>query len=286
MESPDQKGLSLIEVLIVIFIIVLLVSISTLSYRFFERGTELESASQEILAVLKLVQTKTLASEKASQYGLHFENDRYILFKGNLYQAGALENKIYQLPSRLEIYQINLSDGGNDVVFKRISGESEQNGTIALRIVSEPSRSKTITIDASGRIELDPSLAECCTTGRLTDTRHIHLNLGWSIQGTSILTLYFPDIPEVTTNINMADYFNPGETEFDYSGIIDVNGQNQELRIHTHFLDATSTILCLHRDRAKNNKPLQISIDTKDIISYTAEGEATIGTFGGSGQIQ
>ncbi len=208
------------------------------------------------------------------------------MFKGNLYQPGDPDNKIYQLPSRLEIYNINLSDGGNDVIFKRISGESEQNGTIALRIISEPTRIKTITIDASGRIELDSSLVECCTSNRLIDTRHLHLNLGWSIQGSSILTLYFPDLPEVTSNINMVDYFNTEETEFDYSGVINVNGQNQELRIHTHFLDATSTILCIHRDRAKNNKPLQIFIDTKDIISYTAPGEATIGTFGGSGQIQ
>jgi len=282
----NQKGLSLIEILIVFSIIVLLVSVSILSYRSFERGTELETVSQEILATLKLAQTKTLASEGASPYGLHFETSRYILFKGDSYQTADPLNKTYPLATRLEIYDINLSDGGNDIIFKRLTGQSEQSGTVALRIVSEPSRTKTIAIDSSGKIEIAASLAECCQAGRLTDTRHIHLNLGWSIQGATTLTLYFPDTPEVITDVNMADYFNPLETEFNYLGIIDVNEEKQELRIHTHFLDATSTVLCIHRDKAKNNKPLQIFIDAKDIISYTAQGEATIGTFGGTGQIQ
>ena len=281
-----NKGVSLIELLITISVVIFLIGTSIVSYRFFEKGAELENTAQHILATLKLAQTKTLASEDASPYGIHFEADKYILFKGDIYQPSAVDNQIHQLANRLEIYDIDLADGGNDIVFQRISGQANQNGTTSLRIISQPTRTKTITIRSSGQIELEASLAECCITNRLFDSRHLHFNLGWSIQGAATLTLYFPDIPEVSTNINMADYFNTEQTEFDWTRTIDVNGQNQELHIHTHFLDAVDTILCIHRDKDKNNKPLQVLIDGRDVVSYAADGEATIGLWGGTMEIQ
>ena len=282
----DNKGFSLIEILISISIIILIIAIATISYRSFEKETELEVVAQNILVTLKLAQTQTLASEDASQYGVHFEIDKYILFKGNTYQSTAADNKIYQLPSRLEIFDIDLIGGATSTVFQRINGTTEQNGAVSLRIISQPAKLETIIIHSSGQIELGATSTECCTANRLTDSRHIHLTLGWSIQGANLLTLYFSDTPEVTIDIPMADYFNSDQTEFDWSGIIDVNGQNQELHIHTHFLDAIDTLLCVHRDRDKNNKPLQILIDGQDIISYTNDGEATIGFWSSVMEIQ
>jgi len=281
-----NKGFTLIEFLIVIFAIAILIVLSAAGYRFFEKKTELENTAQNILATLKLAQSKTLASEEASQYGVNFESDKYTLFKGDAYLPAAADNKIHQIPNRLEIYNINLADEGSSVVFQRIDGTTEQNGTIGLRIISKPTETKTITIQPSGQIESNAVGAECCTDNRISDTRHIHLDLGWSIQGSSILTLYFPDAPAVTENINMVDYFDVAETEFDWNGIIEVNGQNQELRIHTHSLDAINTILCIHRAQDANNKPLQISIDAKDLISYTADGATTVEAFGGAIEIQ
>jgi len=285
MERQNQKALTLIEVLVVILVITILIGLAFISYRFFERGTELEVTAQNILVTLKLAQTKTLASEGASQYGVHFENDKYILFKGDTYQEGAVENKIYQLPKRLEIYDIDLAGEGNDVIFQRISGHTQQNGTIRLRIISAPERTRTIIIQSYGLIELktDPVGSP---PDPITDSKHLHFDLGWSIQNSITLTLNFPDTPEVTEDINMTDYFNGDKTKFDWKDKIDVNGENQELHIHTHFLDAFNTILCIHRDRKKNNKPLQVFIDSKDIISYDADGTAYIGVYGGTVEIQ
>ncbi len=281
-----NKGFSLIEILITIAIISFLVGTSIVSYRFFEKGTELESAAQNILFTLKLAQTKTLASEDASVYGVHFENNKYILFKGEIYQKGSADNKIYQLPNRLEIHNIDLTNEASSTVFQRIDGKTDQSGVIGLRIISQPDKVKTITIQSFGQIELDANLNECCITNRLADNRHLHLNLGWGIQNSITLTLHFSDVPEKTVDIGMVDYFNPDKTEFDWSETIDVNGQNQELHIHTHFLNEFNTILCIHRDRTENNKPLQLLIDAKDIISYTTEGEISVGVYGGTVEVQ
>jgi len=283
---PARQGFTLIETLIVISVVILIVSLALFSYRYFEKKTELETITQKIVATLKLAQTKTLASENNSQYGVHFENNQYILFSGDTYQVDAPDKTTYSLPSRLEINDLSLNGGGSNVVFQRINGQTDQNGTISLRMINEPTKLEIINIHPSGQIELSSSLSECCNTNRLTDGRHIHLNLNWSIQNSETLTLYFPEAPEVTNNIVMADYINLAKTEFDWSGTIDVNGQNQELRIHTHSLDMIETGLCIHHDGDTNNKILQISIDAKDIVSFTADGQPTLGFWGGSMEIQ
>ena len=285
MGKQKQKGFTLIEILIVISIVFLLAGTGLISYRFFEKGTELESTAQNILATLKLTQTKTLASEGASQYGVHFENNQYVLFKGDTYQEGAADNKIYQIPSRLEIYDIDLADGGNDIIFQRISGWANQNGTTSLRIISEPERTRTIIIKSHGLMELKTYSVDP-PPDPITDSKHLHFDLGWSIQNSITLTLDFPDEPEVIVNIEMADYFKKNKTKFDWKDKIDVNGENQELHVHTHFLDAFNTILCIHRDRKKNSKPLQVLIDDKDIISYDADGTAYVGAYGGTVEIR
>jgi len=284
MERQNQEGFTLIEILIVISVIVILLGLGLVGFRFFERGTELDTTAQHILATIKLTQTKTLASEDASQYGVHFENDKYVLFKGDTYQEGGADNSVYQIPGRLEIYNIDLSDAGDDVIFQRISGYTQQSGEIGLRIISEPGRIRTIVIQSSGLIELKTT--PYSPPDPITDSKHLHFDLGWSIQNSITLTLNFPDTPEVTEDINMADYFNGDETKFDWRDEIDVNGENQELHIHTHSLDAFNTILCIHRDRKKNNKPLQVSIDSKDIVSYDADGTAYVGAYGGTVEVQ
>ncbi|MFC1701092.1 prepilin-type N-terminal cleavage/methylation domain-containing protein [Patescibacteria group bacterium] len=282
----QENGFTLIEILTTITISIILMSISSISYIYFSRKTDLDKTTYDIITTIQTAQAKTLSSEDSFQYGVHFENDKYVLFKGNSYLAGDPNNKEYSLPDRIEIYNINLTGSGSEVIFQKISGKTDQNGTIGLRIILEPSNEKTITITSLGNTELESSGIICCNTNRITDTRHLNLTLGWTIQGATTLTLNFPDTTEVNTDIDMTNYFNVGQTEFNWSDTIDVNGQNQELIIHTVFLDATNTILSIHRDQDNNNKPLEILIDAKDIISYTANGDATIESFGGIAEAQ
>ncbi|MFH1611705.1 MAG: type II secretion system protein [bacterium] len=282
----NQKGFTLIEILTVLSIIVLLITMSGFSYLYFSRKTDLEKNAHDISSIIELAQSKTLASEGSAQHGVHFESDKYVLFVGDTYIVDDINNKEYHLPSRLEISAINLIGGGQNTIFEKISGRTEQSGTVVIRPIAEPTDIRTITIFSSGRAEIESSGTICCDTNRIVDTRHLNLTLGWSIQGATTLTLDFDDMPSVNTDIVMADYFNGDQTEFNWSGVIDVNGENQELIIHTVFLDATNTILSIHRDQDLNNKPLEILIDSKDIISYTADGEVAIETYGGTAEAQ
>ena len=122
------------------------------------------------------------------------------------------------------------------------------------------------------------------------DSRHMEFDLadasdrGWTIQGVSTLTLTFHDPPsaDVVENIPMASYFNPGSTVFDWSGSVDVNGDTETLRVHTHYIDANDTTLSIHRDRGINSKAVDVAIIGRDIVSYAADGTVTSGVWGGN----
>ncbi|MFH1938521.1 MAG: type II secretion system protein, partial [Patescibacteria group bacterium] len=148
-----KYGFVLIELIIVIAIMVFLLGAVIVSYRSFEKRTELENTARNILITLELAQNKTLASENDSQYGVHFESDKYILFKGDAYESGSPDNEINQLSNRLEIYNINLTGSGSDIIFQRINGNTNQDGIIDLRLISDPEKTKSIDINSFGQIE-------------------------------------------------------------------------------------------------------------------------------------
>lgn len=122
------------------------------------------------------------------------------------------------------------------------------------------------------------------------DSRHLEFDLkdpfgfSWSIQGASSSTLTFsdPPNPDVIENIVMANFFNATSSEFDWEQDIDVNGNNERIRIHTHYIDSNNTILSIHRDQRFNEKVLAILIDSKSIVSYAANGAPTVGSYGGN----
>lgn len=123
------------------------------------------------------------------------------------------------------------------------------------------------------------------------DSRHVEFELddptnsnhdGWSIRGGTTLTLTFTDpTPDVVQNIAMASYFNSDQTVFDWQGSVNVDGDTETLRIHSLYIDRYDTVLSVHRDRAINNKAVDISIDGRLVASYAADGTIIVGAYGG-----
>jgi len=144
---------------------------------------------------------------------------------------------------------------------------------------------EVISIHPSGVFGRQASVSQ--PGARITDSRHLHFDLGWSIQGADTLRLIFIDAinGNVQQDIAMADYFNAGQTDFFWQGTIDVYGEDQTLVVNTHLLNASDTLLSIHRNRELNTKEVNISIIqglAKDIVSYQADGTASVGAFGGS----
>jgi len=278
----NNFGVTLTESIITIGILVILITISIPVFRLFQRNSDLNNSTEEVINTLRLAQNKTLASEGASQYGVDFDDTssphRYTLFKGSDYASRDVSlDEIYRIPETVEIYEIDLG-GGNEVIFDRITGMTSQSGHVFLRLKTDMTKTKTIYVTGSGQVSLDvPSIP---TDGRTQDSRHVHFDLGWSIQNSTDLKFYFPNIPQ-TEIIDMADYFNVSKTEFDWEGVFSVGGVDQVFQVHTHSLDAFNTLLCIHRDRNNNQSDQEVivyiidgGID-KDIAHYLADAVDT-----------
>jgi prepilin-type N-terminal cleavage/methylation domain-containing protein len=127
----SRRGFTLIEILVSISVVVILAAIMWMGLSSFRESYELDQSADAILALLKDARTRTLASDGATQYGVHFEETKVVLFSGASYNpAGAIDT--FQLPSSIRISSVNLAGGGRDTVFARLSGATTQSGTIVL----------------------------------------------------------------------------------------------------------------------------------------------------------
>ncbi|MCK4473732.1 hypothetical protein KAU40_00470 [Candidatus Parcubacteria bacterium] len=280
-----MKGFTLIELLIIVGTLMVLIVVADTTISLFEQESDLNNSAEQIINVLRLAQNKTLTSEQDTQWGVYFETDKYVLFKGSDYNPLETDNEIHNLSKIVEISKIALEGLGSKIVFDRVIGSTNQFGEISLELKTDTSKTKSIYIENSGQIGLtEPSTPS--NIARIKDSRHIHFDLGWSIQDAITLKFKFlgPEPDQIET-IDMADYFDVSKTEFDWSNEdtpFVVNGFNQVFRIHTHFLDAFNTILCIHRDRNnnKNNEEVLIYIIDggieKDIVHYSADVDDTV----------
>lgn len=144
-----MKGFSLLEFIGVFAILLVITAIVVGGFLGFKRGSELTLAKESVLSQLREAKTRTLAARDNAAWGVHFETDRAVLFKAS-YSAGAPDNETVMMPASTEINAIALADGGSDTLFKRLTGETDQHGTITIRLKAEPAKTQIITIQQIG----------------------------------------------------------------------------------------------------------------------------------------
>lgn len=144
-----MKGFSLLEIIAVFAVLLVIAAIVVGGFLAFKRGGELTLAKEHAISQLREAKARTLAARDNAAWGARVETDRVILFKES-YSAGAPENEMIVLPASVEINAIALNDGGNDVIFKRLTGETDQYGTITMRLKNDSAQTRIITIQSSG----------------------------------------------------------------------------------------------------------------------------------------
>lgn len=281
-----KNGFTIIEILLAISIIVILGGIGFASLIASRNVRDLTTSSQNTLSVLRLAQSRTLAGENDSAWGVRLVSNQITLFQGDTF-AGSPLTKVYALPDSMQITNIALTGGGSDVIFKRVTGQTDQTGTFLLSVINAPSNSFSVTVDSLGKVYQTnafppPSLV------RTVDTRHRSFALDWSIKNATILRLTFadPPNPNTTQDIIMSSFFDAGKTKFDWSGTVTIGGLPQVIRIHTTTLTDSSTVLSVDRDCRRNTKKLTIEIVdilVKAIATYEADcATVNVGAFGGT----
>lgn len=277
-----QRGFTLIEIVIVIAILGTLGVAGIVSLLSQRVNRDLLTTGQNALTVLRLAQSKTIAGEGNSQWGVHLDPSQFVLFRGSSY-AGATSMQTFALPATVDVGNISLVGGGPDIIFTRISGTTIQSGSFSVRIKSDTAKTFSITIDPSGKV-YQTGTAPTPAGTRIVDTRHRSFVLADSIQNATTMTLTFsdPPSPDTVSNIAMSPYFDGPKSKFDWSGNTTVGGQVQVLRIHTTKLTSSATTLSVDRDCRYNTKQVKIRFDENDVATFAADCKAvTVYSFGG-----
>jgi len=145
-----MKGFTLIELLLSLAIVGILVAVGVTSFSAQNRGETLQQEADKIVSLLGAARADTLAAREGTQYGIHFEEQRAVLFSGAAYSASAAGNRAQALHREVKISAISLFGGGSEVFFQKLTGKTAQSGTVTLSLVSDASKTKVITIAGTG----------------------------------------------------------------------------------------------------------------------------------------
>ena len=155
-----RKGFTLIEIIIVIAVIGILAVVGFISYISLQRSVEMESTAKQIVDTLREAQNKAMSIEELDNWSVHFESGEFVLFKGSDY-ATSTTKEVNGLSPAVQITNLTLNGGGNDVVFDKLEGTTSNYGTginnAALRVelTAQPSFYRTITITEEGKIDVE-----------------------------------------------------------------------------------------------------------------------------------
>ena len=147
MKNFYKKGITLVEVLAVLTVLGGIFLVVLPQFSKIKENQVLKNGVADILSSIDKARGETISSLNSSEYGVHFQSDKVIIFKGTTYSPGAADNEAINIISPATISTISLTAGAVDVYFARLSGAPNKTGTIT---ITTSNYSKIVTISATG----------------------------------------------------------------------------------------------------------------------------------------
>ena len=149
--STKESGFTFLEVLLVIAAIGIIAVLGTAFFSSTLGKNELSNVTWDIADNLRKAQSRAMAGRGNDSWSVHFESDKYVIFKGTTYNASDPDNEQTNLSSLILIISISLTGGGSDLIFNKIYGDTDTDGNIT---VSDNTSDQTRIIDINevGRI--------------------------------------------------------------------------------------------------------------------------------------
>jgi len=277
----DQKGFTMIEVVAVISIMLIIMGIVISSGRTVNDTINLKNTTKGINTKIKLAKSHSISALNGTNYGIYFESSRVVIFEGDTFVDGDPGNEVYTFSNKIQISNINLVSPpgtGSEVVFNRLIGSTLNVGTVEVQVISDPSKTKQIMINSDGQTSF--GAFQTSTNSIIENARHVHFNLGWKIESSTVLSLKWVDdfgVERTKTDIDIATYFDGANDIFDWTGTILVDGVSQEIRIHSWPDGSLNTVLCVMREQTEEQE-LQIFTDAgaKNIATYKNVGTGVV----------
>lgn len=145
-----QRGITILEIIVVISIITLMSVIIYAPFNDFRAQKTLDASVEKILSAFSQAHLDTISSKNNNQYGVHIAAGEVVYYIGPTYATGTATNLVFTLHPAIEIYNISLNGGGSDVLYQRLTGSTDQNGTFRVRPKGRLDTVATITINRTG----------------------------------------------------------------------------------------------------------------------------------------
>lgn len=147
-----KKGMSLLEILVAIAIVGILLLVILPQFSKMRENQTLQSAVVDVVSAIERARSMSISSIDSSSYGVHFESDKVVIFKGITYSAVDPLNEDINIISPATISDILFGVSDVDVYFSRLLGEPNATGFV--KITTE-SFSKTINLSATGTVSVE-----------------------------------------------------------------------------------------------------------------------------------
>lgn len=144
-----MRGLTLIEILLVIGVMAILVFVSSPILLDFYRNWQMQTTVQEIIQATRRAQLKTISGELGSNFGVRFSVNQYTVFKGDSFLGRDISHdEVFDLTPGLSL------SGLSEIVFLKPGGITNPpaGGDIILTNIQ---KSLTININPVGLVNLN-----------------------------------------------------------------------------------------------------------------------------------
>ncbi len=145
-----KNGFSVIEVMIAVAVVGILAALGFSHLTAANERKALALDVEKVLSVLATARGQTLAGKEGFSYGVHFEDRKIVLFRGTIYNAGEVTNKIYSFADGVHLASTALVGGGAEVMFNKLTGTTEQSGTLTIALLRDATLTKVVTVFATG----------------------------------------------------------------------------------------------------------------------------------------
>lgn len=148
-----KKGISLIEIIIVIGIIGILTSIVVSSSNQVSHFA-LQKTSESVASLLEKAHSRAQNSYNGVKHSVLIASTSATLFEGISYSAGASTNEVVTYDTGISITYSSINGGGSTIVFEKARGTTNNYGRIRFAVTNATTSSSTVVIGETGIIQI------------------------------------------------------------------------------------------------------------------------------------
>jgi Tfp pilus assembly protein FimT len=146
-----NKGITVIEIVVVLAILVIIIGVTLPSFQNMRENQIFKTTLSEVVSTINKARGESMSSVNSQEYGVHFESDQVVIFSGTVYSDVAPDNVITEITSPASISDIDITGGGSDLYFDRLTGAPDHTAEIT---VSTTNLSDVIVISGTGIVSI------------------------------------------------------------------------------------------------------------------------------------